>query len=128
MDNDDDAGFPKLAAPARRALSAAGITRLDQLAQFSQPDLKKLHGMGPTAIAGLREALQGPRPLVPSERSRVRTAGGAARSAAEVDEYLRGVEEPGRSTLQTLRRTILEIVPHAEEVISYCVPAFRRRR
>ena len=27
VDNDDDAGFPKLAAPARRALSAAGITR-----------------------------------------------------------------------------------------------------
>ena len=57
MDNDDDAGFPKLAAPARRALLAAGYTRLDQLAEVSEPDLKKLHGMGPTAIAALREAL-----------------------------------------------------------------------
>jgi len=28
-------GFPKLAAPARRALLAAGYTRLDQLAPFS---------------------------------------------------------------------------------------------
>ncbi len=46
-------------------------------------------------------------------------------SAGEVDEYLRGVEEPGRSTLELLRRTILEIVPGAEEVISYRVPAFR---
>ena len=46
-------------------------------------------------------------------------------SAKEVDEYLRGIEEPKRSTLQTLRRTILEIVPDAEEVISYGVPAFR---
>jgi uncharacterized protein YdhG (YjbR/CyaY superfamily) len=48
-------------------------------------------------------------------------------SAEEVDEYLRGLEEPKRSTLQALRRTILEIVPHAEQVISYRVPAFRVR-
>jgi uncharacterized protein YdhG (YjbR/CyaY superfamily) len=48
-------------------------------------------------------------------------------SAEKVDEYLRGVEEPGRSTLRTLRRTILEIVPDAEQVISYSVPAFRVR-
>ena len=46
-------------------------------------------------------------------------------SAEEVDEYLRGIEEPKRSTLQALRRTILEIVPDAEQVISYRVPAFR---
>jgi len=46
-------------------------------------------------------------------------------SAAEVDEYLLAVEEPKRRTLQTLRRTILEIVPDAEQVISYRIPAFR---
>lgn len=48
-------------------------------------------------------------------------------SADQVDEYLRGVEEPERSTLQALRRTILEIVPEAEQGISYRVPAFRVR-
>jgi uncharacterized protein YdhG (YjbR/CyaY superfamily) len=46
-------------------------------------------------------------------------------SVEEVDEYLRGIEEPKRSTLQTLRRIILEIVPDAEQVLSYRVPAFR---
>jgi uncharacterized protein YdhG (YjbR/CyaY superfamily) len=35
------------------------------------------------------------------------------------------VEEPKRRTLQTLRRTILEIVPEAEQVISYSLPGFR---
>jgi uncharacterized protein YdhG (YjbR/CyaY superfamily) len=45
----------------------------------------------------------------------------------DVDEYLRGVEEPKRGTLEALRRTILEIVPEAEQVISYRVPAFRVR-
>ena len=46
-------------------------------------------------------------------------------AAADVDEYLRGVEEPKRTTLQTLRSTILEIVPEAEQLISYGMPAFR---
>lgn len=46
-------------------------------------------------------------------------------SVDRVDEYLRGLEEPKRSTLEALRRTILEVVPDAEQVISYGVPAFR---
>jgi uncharacterized protein YdhG (YjbR/CyaY superfamily) len=46
-------------------------------------------------------------------------------SAEDVDAYLRGIEEPKRRTLEALRRTILEIVPEAEQVISYKVPAFR---
>lgn len=46
-------------------------------------------------------------------------------SREEVDAYLAGVEEPKRSTLEALRRTILEVVPEAEEGISYSVPAFR---
>ncbi|MBA3842550.1 MAG: DUF1801 domain-containing protein [Actinobacteria bacterium] len=48
-------------------------------------------------------------------------------SAQNVDSYLRDLEEPKRGTLQVLRHTILEIVPDAEEVISYRVPAFRVR-
>jgi len=46
-------------------------------------------------------------------------------SAEDVDEYLRGIDEPKRSTLEALRATILEIVPDAEQAISYHAPAFR---
>ena len=46
-------------------------------------------------------------------------------STRDVDECLRGVREPKRGTLEKLRATILEIVPEAEQVISYGVPAFR---
>jgi uncharacterized protein YdhG (YjbR/CyaY superfamily) len=46
-------------------------------------------------------------------------------SAEEIDEYLSALDEPKRSTLQALRHTILEVVPDAEQVISYRVPAFR---
>jgi hypothetical protein len=53
-----DTDFPRLSAPARRSLTAAGYTRLDQLAQVSESDLSKLHGMGPTALAALRAALK----------------------------------------------------------------------
>lgn len=43
----------------------------------------------------------------------------------QIDDYLAKVEEPKRSTLAQLRRTILGIVPEAEECISYQVPAFK---
>ncbi len=46
-------------------------------------------------------------------------------SAAEVDEYLGRLDEPKRVTLETLRRSILDVVPDAEQVLSYRVPAFR---
>jgi len=43
----------------------------------------------------------------------------------EIDEYLNGVGEPARSTLQVLRERIVEVVPDVEQGISYGVPAFR---
>ncbi len=46
-------------------------------------------------------------------------------SADEIDAYLAGIEEPKRSTLEALRRTIQEILPDAEQCISYSMPAFK---
>lgn len=57
MPNQDDTGFPKLSAPARRALARAGYTRVEQLAQVPESEIAVLHGMGPTGIAALRDAL-----------------------------------------------------------------------
>jgi uncharacterized protein YdhG (YjbR/CyaY superfamily) len=48
-------------------------------------------------------------------------------SAAEIDAYLAALDEPKRSTLGQLRSTILEVIPEAEQGISYGVPAFRVR-
>ena len=48
-------------------------------------------------------------------------------SAAEIDEYLRALEEPKRATLARLRETILDIVPDAEQGIAYGAPAFKVR-
>jgi uncharacterized protein YdhG (YjbR/CyaY superfamily) len=43
----------------------------------------------------------------------------------EIDAYLANVEEPRRSTLEALHKTIHEIVPEAEEIISYGIPGFQ---
>jgi uncharacterized protein YdhG (YjbR/CyaY superfamily) len=48
-------------------------------------------------------------------------------SAEEIDKYLDGLEEPKRATLATLRRTILDVIPDADQGISYGVPAFKVR-
>jgi hypothetical protein len=47
----------KLAKPAQRALSYAGIYNLHQLAKFSEDEIRQLHGIGPNALAQLRNAL-----------------------------------------------------------------------
>ncbi len=57
MRSEHETDLPKLPAPARRALTGAGYTCLEQLAQVSESELKKLHGMGPNAIAAIRTAL-----------------------------------------------------------------------
>jgi hypothetical protein len=50
--------LPKLAAPAQRALAAAGIRRLEQLTQFGEGEIRQLHGIGPNALTQLRRALR----------------------------------------------------------------------
>jgi uncharacterized protein YdhG (YjbR/CyaY superfamily) len=46
-------------------------------------------------------------------------------SEEEIDAYLAQLEEPKRSTLRQLRQTIHEVIPDAEQCISYGVPGFR---
>ena len=48
-------------------------------------------------------------------------------SASEVDQYLAALEEPKRSTLAQLRQAILDVLPEAEQGISYGSPAFKVR-
>ncbi len=46
-----------LGSPARRALTRAGYTTLDQLTTATESDLYRLHGMGAKAIGQIRVAL-----------------------------------------------------------------------
>lgn len=47
-----------IGAPAARALAAAGITELEQVAQLGEKGLLELHGIGPKAVRILREHLE----------------------------------------------------------------------
>jgi uncharacterized protein YdhG (YjbR/CyaY superfamily) len=43
----------------------------------------------------------------------------------EIDRYLAELDEPQRSTLEALRKSIMEVVPAAEQCIAYGMPAFK---
>jgi hypothetical protein len=58
MDQKTENDLPKLAAPAQRALAGAGIHNLKQLSNFSEKEIKELHGIGPNALIELRRALK----------------------------------------------------------------------
>jgi uncharacterized protein YdhG (YjbR/CyaY superfamily) len=47
--------------------------------------------------------------------------------AAEVDQYLDALEEAKRTTLARLRQTIMDILPEADQGLSYGLPAFKVR-
>ncbi len=50
--------FPAgIARPALRALYAAGFRTLRDLTRISEAELAELHGMGPTAVKKLKDAL-----------------------------------------------------------------------
>jgi hypothetical protein len=48
----------ELAAPARRALEAAGLTTLAKLSKKTEAQVRELHGMGPNAMTKLRAFLK----------------------------------------------------------------------
>lgn len=50
--------LPKLAAPAQRALAAAGVRNLGDLSRFKEEEVRQWHGIGPNALDQLRRALK----------------------------------------------------------------------
>lgn len=52
-----DAFPPGIPGPALRALASAGVRSMADLARWREADLAQLHGMGPKALARLRDAL-----------------------------------------------------------------------
>jgi uncharacterized protein YdhG (YjbR/CyaY superfamily) len=46
-------------------------------------------------------------------------------SQQQIDAYLAALDENKQSTLERLRRSIMEVVPEAEQGLAYGVPAFK---
>jgi uncharacterized protein YdhG (YjbR/CyaY superfamily) len=64
-------------------------------------------------------------PTKAKDRSHALTVGQNERmSTPDIDAYIAALPEPKRSSLEEMRRRILDIVPDAEQKISYGTPAF----
>jgi hypothetical protein len=50
--------FSALGAPARRALGNNGIKTAEELARFSEKEILKFHGLGPSSMPILRKMLK----------------------------------------------------------------------
>lgn len=47
----------EFAAPAQRALKAAGFTSLEKISTAREAEIKALHGIGPSAVKTLKQLL-----------------------------------------------------------------------
>lgn len=52
-----DGFLSKIGAPARRSLERNGVTTLHELSKLTEKEVLELHGMGPSTIPKLKEAL-----------------------------------------------------------------------
>ena len=53
----DNHPFARLGNPAQRALANTGISTPEQLANFSEKEILKLHGIGKSSLPKLRDIL-----------------------------------------------------------------------
>jgi hypothetical protein len=55
--NAEVSDIPKIGAPAQRALAAAGVKQLKDLAKYNEQEVSNWHGIGPNALGKLRQAM-----------------------------------------------------------------------
>ena len=110
--------FLKLSQPAQRALAGAGIQRLQQLTEFSEAEIKQLHGMGPKALGELRQALadRGLSFAGEKDSSMKKTNSKNDMTASQhIDDQIKELGDWRGKTLARLRKLILEAAPELTE-------------
>ena len=53
----DFEGAKGIASPAKRALAAAGVKSVSDLARFTEADVNHWHGVGPTVMDALKKLM-----------------------------------------------------------------------
>jgi uncharacterized protein YdhG (YjbR/CyaY superfamily) len=113
-----ESNLPNIGAPATRALAHAGITRLADVATWTERDLLELHGVGPKAIRILQPALA-------EQGLNFRSDGGSGQvGTKKVEDYLTEVVSPQRETLEAVRTSLRKVLPDATEDLKYGMPTF----
>ena len=119
--------FPKIGAPAKRALEAAGYTRLEQLTKVTEAELGQLHGMGPKALGILRDALKekglsfkvGEASDTPKKKK-----GSPISRTDKVDEFLENLSHPLKAEVEAVRSIIKGVNKDINEEIKWKAPSF----
>ena len=118
-------GFPKIGAPATRALEAAGYTNLKQLTKVTEAELGQLHGMGPKALGMLSEALKAEGlSFKPGEAGKPLKKGSPVSRTDKVDEFLENLSHPLKAEVDALRSIIKGASKDINEEIKWKAPSF----
>lgn len=126
QDNQNKNNFPKIGAPATRALEAAGYSRLEQLTKVTEAELGQLHGVGPKALGILREALntQGLSFKQDKAGKPLKKEGSPVSRTDKVDEFLENLSHPLKAEIEAVRSIIKGVNKNINEEIKWKAPSF----
>ncbi len=118
--------FPKIGAPATRALEAAGYTNLKQLTKVTEAELAQLHGMGPKALRILHEALKAQGLSFKQDKAGkpLKKKGSPVSRTDKVDEFLENLSHPLKAEVEALRSIIKGVNKDINEEIKWKAPSF----
>ena len=121
-----NSNFPKIGAPATRALETAGYTNLKQLTKVTESELAQLHGMGPKALAILRDTLkaQGLSFKQGQAGEKLKKKGSPVSRTDKVDEFLRELNHPLTAEIEAVRSIIKGVNKDIAEEVKWKAPSF----
>ena len=125
-DPNNNNGFPKIGAPAMRALEAAGYTNLKQLTKVTEVELAQLHGMGPKALGILRETLKAQGLSFKQGKAGVtlKKKGSPVSRTDKVDAFLRELNHPLTAEVEAVRSIIKGVNKDIAEEVKWKAPSF----
>ena len=121
-----NSNFPKIGAPATRALEAAGYTNLKQLTKVTESELAQLHGMGPKALGILRDTLkaQGLSFKHGQAGEKLKKKGSPVSRTDKVDEFLENLSHPLKAEVEAVRSIIKGVSKDINEEVKWNAPSF----
>jgi len=127
QDNQTNNDFPKIGAPATRALVAAGYSRLSQLTKLTEAEVGQLHGMGPKALGILRDTLKEKRLSFKAGTANdapKKKKGSPFSRTDKVDEFLENLSHPLKAEVEAVRAIIKGVNKDINEEIKWKAPSF----
>ena len=127
MTDQNQNNFPKIGAPATRALEAAWYSHLEQLTKVTEAELSQLHGMGPKALGILRETLKEKGLSLKADLANdapKKKKGSPVSRTDKVDEFLENLSHPLKAEIEALRSIIKGVNKDINEEIKWKAPSF----